>query len=181
MRTSVAILFTALLLAAPALAQTPAGDYLIVPGSGIGPAHLGMPIAEVLRLVGPLQPAFNPVPGQGGSPASTAYRMYYWFTDQGSGTATTNGEGRVTMLGVFNDPRFATRDGLHVGSTQTEVEQSLGTPSRVSRNAETGTVELVYGALGITFFVRGTPAQVAGIVVYEPVTQGQADMPPRTR
>ncbi len=80
-------------------------------------------------------------------PASTGYRLYYWFTGRGSRTASTDGEGHVAMLGVFKNPQFTTRDGPHVGSTQAKVEQTLGASWGVSRNVQTGSIQLVDNAL----------------------------------
>jgi hypothetical protein len=161
------------LLALPAAAQNPASDLLIVPGSAIGRAQLGMSIADVLKIAGPPQPALSQVAEQSGASSSTSNRLYYWFTDRGSRAARTDGEGRVSMLELFGDPRFATSAGLHVGSTQVEVEQILGAPSRVLTDARSGNVEIAYEALGILFFLRGAPPQVAGIAVFEPGTQAR--------
>jgi hypothetical protein len=165
------------LLVLPTAAQNTASDLLIVPGSGIGPAKLGMSIADVLKIAGPPQPAFSQVTGQSAAPPSTSNRLYYWFTDRGSRAARTNGEGRVSMLELFGDPRFATSTGLHVGSTRAEVEQILGTPSRVLSDIRSGNVEITYQALGILFFLRGEPPQVAGIAVFEPGTQARRRIP----
>ena len=161
------------LLALPAAAQNTASDLLIVPGSGIGRAQLGMSIADVLKIAGPPQPAFSQVAEQSAASTSTSNRLYYWFTDRGSRAARTDGEGRVSMLELFGDPRFATSAGLHVGSTQVEVEQILGAPSRVLTDARSGNVEIAYEALGILFFLQGAPPQVAGIAVFEPGTHAR--------
>jgi hypothetical protein len=169
----VAALTLMFLLALPAVAQNTASDLLIVPGSGIGRAQLGMSIGDVLKLAGPPQPAFSQAAEQSAEPPSTKNRLYYWFTDRGSRAARTDSEGRVSMLELFGDPRFATRSGLRVGSTQVEVEQILGAPSRVLTNAGSGNVEIAYEALGILFFLRGTPSQVAGIAVFEAGTQAR--------
>ena len=158
------------LLAVPAVAQTTGDDLLIVPGSGIGRAHLGMPIADVLEIIGPPQPAFSQVTQQGAAPPSTRDRLYYWFTDGGTRTARTDSEGRVSMLAVFGDPQFATRAGLRVGSTQAEVEQNLGAPSRVSSAPASSRSEFAYDTLGILFFLQGTMPRVAGIAVFGPGT-----------
>src|SRR5206468_10713464 len=119
-------------------------------------------------------PAVSQVSGQGVGPPTMKDRLYYWFTDRGARAAKTDGEGHVLMLEVFGDPQFATQAGLRAGSTQAEVEQSLGTPSRISRDAGTGSAELVYDALGILFFLRGsTPSLVAGIAVFQPGGQAR--------
>jgi hypothetical protein len=77
------------------------------------------------------------------------------------------------LLELFGDPRFATSAGLHVGSTQAEVEQILGTPSRVLADAGSGSAQIAYDALGILLFLRGTPSRVAGIAVFAPGTQAR--------
>ena len=172
-RTHVAALTLLFLLTLPAVAQNTASDLLIVPGSGIGRAQLGMSIADVLKVAGPPRPAFNQASEQSAAPPSTKDRLYYWFTDAGSRAARTDGEGRVSLLELFGDARFATSAGLHVGSTQVEVEQILGTPSRVLPDAGSGNVEIAYDALGILFFLRGTPSRVAGIAVFAAGTQAR--------
>jgi hypothetical protein len=166
---ALAVLFA---LAAPAIAQTAAADLLITPGAGIGPAHLGMPIAEVLKVAGPAQPAYRQVPGLAAVPQANGYKLYYWFTDRGARGAWTDASGRVAMLGVFDDPRYVTPNGLRVGSPRAAVEQALGAPSRIVPNPARDRTELVYGSQGIVFFTGDTPAVVTGIVVFEPDTPG---------
>jgi len=161
-----AALVVVILVAGPAAAQNAGSDWLIVPGVGIGTVRLGMPVADVLRIAGPSQDAYS----HGVGP-ETGGRLYYWFTTQGSRTAQTNDGGRVWTLGVFGDPQFATPAGLHVGSTPADVEQAMGTPSRVSRDDAQDRSQFVYDGSGIAFVVGGDPARVAGILVFEPGTR----------
>ncbi len=40
-------------------------------------------------------------------------------------------QGRVVHISLYNDPRYATTEGLHVGSTEGEIRAALGEPTDV--------------------------------------------------
>jgi cell division septation protein DedD len=120
---------------------------LIVPGQGVGPVQLGRPIRDQLARLGPTK---------GISQLGDGTRMYRWFeppSNTGIGVRT-NQNGMVVMVWVINDARYATKEGLHVGSTEAEVVSALGAPTRVEANAQAKTKTLIYESIGSWFSIQ---------------------------
>jgi outer membrane biosynthesis protein TonB len=95
-------------------------------------------------------------PTKGVTPLGDGTRMYRWFeppSNTGLGVRT-NQNGTVLMAWVINDARYATREGLHVGSTEAEVVSALGAPTRVESNAQAKTKTLIYDSIGSWFSIQ---------------------------
>lgn len=123
------------------------GPYLIVPGQSVGPVQLGKPLREGMVRLGP---------SKGVTQLGDGTRMYRWFeppSNAGIGVRT-NQTGTVLMVWVINDARYATKEGLHVGSTEAEVRTAFGAPTRVESNAQAKTKTLIYESLGSWFSIQ---------------------------
>ena len=139
---------------APGSSQAPApspsegvAPLLIVPGQSVGPVQLGKPIRELMARLGPMK---------GVTQLGDGTRMYRWFeppSNTGIGVRI-NGNGTVLMVWVINDARYATKEGLHVGSTEAEVVSALGTPTRVESNSQAKTKTLIYESIGSWFSIQ---------------------------
>lgn len=122
---------------APSQPQAPSTSeavvpFLIVPGQSVGPVTLGRPIREELVRFGPAKSMTQLGDGT---------RMYRWFeppSNTGIGVRT-NQNGTVLIVWVLNDARYATKEGLHVGSTEAEVLSALGAPTRVESDSQAKT------------------------------------------
>ena len=120
---------------------------LIVPGQSVGSVQLGKPIRDQLVRLGPTK---------GVTQLGDGTRMYRWFeppSNTGIGVRT-NQNGMVLMAWVINDARYATKEGLHVGSTEAEVVSALGAPTRVESNSQAKTKTLIYESIGSWFSIQ---------------------------
>src|SRR5262249_53749183 len=131
---------------APPLASAVA-PFLIVPGQSVGPVRLGSPLREELGALGP---------AKGSTQLEDGTRIYRWFeTPSNSGIGVrTNHDGMVVRVWVINDVRYATKEGLHAGSTEAEVFSALGVPTRVESNSQAKTRTLIYESLGLWFGIQ---------------------------
>jgi SAM-dependent methyltransferase len=123
-----------------------ARKWTIVPGQSVGPVRLGVNIRDVAAVLGP-QVKMDKLPD--GNIA------YLWFApprSAGLGVRTT-GTGKVDMIWVQNDGRYVVKGRLHAGSTEAEVREALGAPSRESINPRPAVKTLWYHSLGVWFSV----------------------------
>jgi hypothetical protein len=122
---------------APAAAQS---DTLIVPGERIGPIRLGMLPGDVVRALG--QPSkINTYP-HGGIEYDYRYDDKYFFV-----TFSAVPETEADQIGT-SDPRYATREGIRIGSSGVDVVRAYG------RNYNKSSVNTVcYAELGIWFLL----------------------------
>lgn len=112
----------ALVLSFPALVmgQAPAvpASFLITPGQGIGPVHLGMTVEQVRAALGhEAITASDPVTRAMTLAWKTAGagRFGVWFRD-----------GRAVNVGINRDPRYATAQGLRDGDAADKVRGVMG-------------------------------------------------------
>ena len=96
---------------------TPIFDKLIIPGERIGPISLGMPQADVLKILG--TPPKSSIHTDGHS--------RYYYADL---TVFISRDSRVLRI-LTNSPEYATAGGIRVGMTEPEVRAKLGKPKSV--------------------------------------------------
>lgn len=128
--------------APPPAAPTRAVGGEVVPGQGIGAVRLGMPVRDVLALLGPQKSADRLPDGE---------MVYRWFAPPGNdglGVRVTP-DGVVSRVWALNDVAYVLRGALKAGSTEEEVRAVLGPPSRVVENPQVKTTLLFYDALGL--------------------------------
>ncbi len=155
---AIGLVFLLLGLASPGLTQ-PAGDLLIVPGTGIGQIALGQPISLIIGILGTPRFTYN---------GDNGLTVYAWFDNTHGGPGHQGGRGlsaiadsttTVVEVQAYYDPRYQTSDGLRVGLTPAQVRAKLGEPSRVMSQSDGYT--LLYRSRGIAFHVATNP-QVDG-------------------
>jgi AMIN domain-containing protein len=147
------------------------GATTIVPGRSIGAVRLGMTLPDVVAALGR---ATNTAerPGVG-----VDYTWYAASAESGLGVRAT-GAGIVRRIWVLEDPAYRTREGLHTGSTEADVQAVFGAPSwTVAVASQEKSITLMYEGLGAWFGVR--PSAVNGdrntvfrIDVIEPSSSG---------
>ena len=147
---------TVVLVAYPALAQEDT-DHLITPGVGIGRIHLGMNLTEVTTILG------NPKVTKNMSTSGVAY-MWFEYVSFSDGTAESTGglavicspSGEVQQVSAYRDPSYHTQNGLHVGSTESQVLSTMGQPPATTTFKPAvvpkGVHTLIYN--GIVFWVK---------------------------
>lgn len=119
----------------PLPVREPVRDQLIVPGDRVGPIYLGMPLRQVLEVLGDPQQSLEW--GQDGFPGM----LYQWGNDWRTGSngarylaraditvTVRNADQRVRAIGVLT-PAYRTREGLTVGVSGARVLANLGPPS----------------------------------------------------
>ncbi len=146
--TSLVLVPVALVL----LAATPmigAPDaYLITPGVGIGPIQIGMHIEQIVGILG----TPKSTSGQG---RTIVYRWYEPSAARKEGLSVrTAKDGVAVTVSAQNDARYHTANGMHPGSTEADVNAAFGVPSRVEKDAATGTETLWYHSEGIAFAIN---------------------------
>ncbi len=139
-----------------------ANDFLITPGVSIGPLTLEMTITDAVHRLG------TPKSTQTYSDQSTRFRWYDYvvspngssnvFPGRGGLYAAANALGRLTRIGVFEDSRYKTPQGLRVGVRDQEIVQAMGTPDYTHNRKGTApdlwaTHEMGYRRAGIAFLV----------------------------
>lgn len=137
----------------PAAAQQPSDNYIIIPGKRIGPAILGDRVTKVIEVLG-RPDIYDVAPGvqefgwllEKPAPGTPSESLHYLDVN-----ATATRVEKIVRVIIAGDPRYATADGLHVGSTEQEVQDKLGVPSKTETGATSRS--LVY-ASGIIFIVR---------------------------
>lgn len=138
---------------------------LIVPGHGIGAVTLGVDIQEVALFLD--VPRITQVQPDG----SVEYSWVAPPDEAGLGVRATE-EGLVYEVFVANDGRYATEDGLGVGSSDSKVRRILGEPSRVEMPSQ-GMTSLQYHQVGVAFDIDASPQarfpnRVSRITVFTP-------------
>ncbi len=124
-------------------------NFVIAPGQGIGDVRLGMHPQELEALLGPAKQVFPNRPDGGTG--------MYWFQATGAarGYWVELRAGEVIMVAVLHDARYSVQ-GLHVGSSESDVRTALGEPSRVMTAGQPTTAMasaklLFYASLGLRF------------------------------
>ncbi|HLJ62289.1 MAG TPA: hypothetical protein VKZ50_21415 [bacterium] len=144
--------------------SAPAG-FLIFPGQSIGPLHIGMAIADAIKVMG--MPKSTEPSGQGG------VVVFRWYDANPSATAPQAGglyvaadfSGQILRVTAHNDPRSVTPNGVHDGMTEPQVKAAMGAPTSIEPIGKTAH-DLVY-ASGIRF----TVVDDANIEGYRTVTE----------
>ena len=130
-------------LAAPKGA--PVRDTLIVPGERVGPIALGMSSSALLETMGPPDESVRFSDGVGATFKSAGLYANVLDTTQ-----------QVFAIHV-NDERYATKEGLKLGSSEMEVRAKLGAPTRHVLQSDDGVHpyenRLCYET-GITFYMN---------------------------
>jgi len=140
--------------------STQAGATTIVPGRSIGAVRLGMTLQDVVAAIGQAKDKMER-PGVG-----VDYMWYAASAGSGVGVRLTDA-GTVRQIWVVNDGTYRTADGLHAGSTETEVKAALGAPSwTIAVASSDNSTTLMYDALGVWFTVRSSPTAPSQNVVY---------------
>lgn len=127
-----------------------ADPFLISPGQSIGSVRLGMPIQDVVALLGVKKNA-KQLPAGGAA--------YNWFEppqNEGIGVRVT-AAGVVDRIWAFNDAKYTTKDLLRPGSTDAQVRAALGEPSGEDVDSQAKTKTLRYEALGLWFTIQLDP------------------------
>ncbi len=138
-------------LAQPAASQPVAPDaYLIVPGESVGSVKLGMNITEVTSVLG------TPKSTQGRPDGSVIYRWYEFKGEGGIGLRATR-TGEVYRIWVANNTRYATKEGIRVGSSEAEIRVALGEPTKAEEDHDSKDMELSYDNLGVAFTINLDP------------------------
>ncbi|HKV39008.1 MAG TPA: hypothetical protein VJX67_07335 [Blastocatellia bacterium] len=145
MKKPLAMLGLLLVLAVSAPAQAVDADHLITPGVGIGKIRLGMPLTDVIYLIGSPD---NATPGLVGS--------YIWGRKLGDGaplmhinTLSVNGQEVVETVSVSARDEYVTTSGLHTGLTERAAFRIMGKPRSVDMNIPKHTF-LMYCGLSLT-------------------------------
>jgi hypothetical protein len=150
----------------PALSRTsgPAPD-LVIPGQSLGTVRLGMRVEEAISFLD--VPKSTTVEPDGVS--------YSWIESPGGRGLRVRAtkEGLVYEIFAANDPRYATREGLHAGSTFGDVVAALGEPSLMEPHPQENVQSLRYDRLGVAFDLNLRPTgqfanAVSGITVFTP-------------
>lgn len=131
---------------------------LIVPGHGIGSVTLGMDVQEVAFLLD--VPRITQVQPDG----TVEYSWVEPPDEAGLGVRAT-ADGLVYEVFIAKDGRYATQDGLGVGSSDSRVRRTLGEPSRVEMPSQ-GITSLRYDQIGVAFDID--PNRVSRITVFTP-------------
>lgn len=136
----------------------PPGGMLIAGGRGIGAIAIGMERDDVIATLSTERLSSRDEAG-GISDVWPDSAGPYGGLFMRSGIS-----GLVDLVGVSNNPRFTTREGLHASSSEADVRAALGVPSRVESVA--GLTHFYYDASGIRFSLF--QGAVLVIVVYPP-------------
>lgn len=131
----------------PARRPSVSPAFIIRPGVGIGQLTLGMSVKALEAKLGP---------NKGVQKAPDGTSVYRWFEPpKNAGIAARIAQdGNVQRIWVLNDDRYATEEGLHVGSTEAEVRAALGAPSAEFESQADKTRTLQYGKLGLWFIIQ---------------------------
>ncbi len=159
----------------PAVAQQPSpvtDNFLIVPGKQIGSAILGDRIKKVIDVLGPPDVydlakgvqeftwLLEPKPKSETPPESP--RVFYVNT-------TADTVEKIVLVMVAGDPQYTTADGLHVGSTDQEVQDKLGAPTQVGTGTNKHVLLYASGIIFVTSDKQGDSLfRVATIRVISP-------------
>ena len=103
-------------------------SFLIVPGASIGPVNIGMPLQQVLKLLGRNATKNIAIPG---------VPRYIWtelpdnrlagrFVVSTSGTPES-----VNAISVSSDARYVTSTGIRIGDPSATVRWTMGEPASV--------------------------------------------------
>ena len=120
-----------------------AAPNLIVPGQSVGLVTLGMPVEEVIT--------FLDIPKSTKSEPDGSVR-YSWMDSPGDDglSVRASHDGLVYEIVAANDARYATREGVRVGSTVDDVIRALGAPSRIEPHPQERTKSVQYDSLGVS-------------------------------
>lgn len=122
--------------------SVPRGDTLIVPGKRISGVDVGAPIDGVVTVLGG---------GYLRSESQPGFYVYYWPHLELSLLARSDRVVTVRTAGPAEDavPRYATKDGLGVGSSAGNIRKVYGHP--VETTQATGGLWWIYPSRGIKF------------------------------
>jgi hypothetical protein len=163
MRTAKALVFVLVLswTVSPARAGTDA-QHLIRPGVGIGPITLGMPLADVVAILGAPYYERGAILGVLSVAAETEYCWIDVRSDQlvtGGLCVETTKKRIVIAVSVVGDGSYQTAEGLHTstykngdilqGSTEINVRTALGPPIREDNSRDPEFRRLIYKGLTV--------------------------------
>lgn len=135
---------------APSVAQS---DTLIVPGQRVGPIQFGMQPGDVVRALG--QPSKIITPPHGGLRYDYDYDGRYVIVNFSAVPET-----EVYQV-ITSDPRYATREGIRVGSSGGDVVRAYG------RNYSKSSNSVCYAELGF-WFGFSPHNNIRNLAVYAP-------------
>lgn len=119
-------------------AAAPIFDQLIVAGKRIGPVAIGMPVADLIGAIGEPNESLNMYCGA--DKTKTCLIQAFWndrglsvrFPTVTDSDYSSQPKERVDKISV-TDSRWATAEGLKVGSSEVSVRAKLGTPLQQRR------------------------------------------------
>lgn len=122
---------------------TPADNFLVVPGQGIGPIRLGMTLDEATQVFGRYNDKYTI-----GNYGSVQAVNYWWKRAPGSfGVQTRKDNAKIVMIMAQADERYGLEGGqVHIGVPEAAVSVAMGTPKQVFRYQNDHT--LAYGNVG---------------------------------
>ena len=130
MRWLPAVVAVSLLALAPAVAHssTPSEQALVVPGASLGPLQLGMTLADANHVIG----APEGTAQTGGPPAKDALTQTWHPVSPPGGPliATFNTSGRIISVKTYWNVFYQTRNGVHIGLSEQDVQSILGSPQK---------------------------------------------------
>jgi hypothetical protein len=124
----------------------------IVPGVSVGPISIGMPISEVLRLMG--------MPDRVLGYVGVASYRYQWLVVEADGTLPIDKQ--IVRSINTTSSLFKTYSGLAVGSAEADVRRVLGEPN--CSTLVDGTLFMAY-ARGVSFMLNDSTREVTEIAV----------------
>lgn len=162
----------------------------VVPGVSIGPLVLGMPIVDAVRAIDGEVRWVQHALSFRGPPSirqlTLSHTICRWFLrplfvsayhDPLIQALVEPVDWKVVAIFVQADPRFMMREGVGIGSTEGQIVQALGRPSRTELDSVGRRLD--YDSLGISFWVVDSVSairtqtefigRVWAIVVYAPL------------
>lgn len=150
-----ALILSSMIVSASALAQS-SSDKAIIPGERIGPAAIMMSLDQLAQVLGPKQALGRPANGQTvlqqAETATSQASVVHRFDHVGIRAVTPSGADRVEIIATYNstdtDHAFATKEGVRIGSTRSEVEAAYGKATAVLGSAP-NPAQMIYDDRGL--------------------------------
>ncbi len=137
-------------------AENKAGLFPVIePSRGISGVELGMSIQKALPLFGSLKPVASGVDDQ--YEGQIVYYYYFFGKDKDNNYGLeiyTDRKKKIFMF-VINSPSFITKEGIKVGSAETELQKAFKEKLKKKKQGDIYIKYSLGGKKGTDFYVKG--------------------------